>query len=203
MSIKTKGGFDMSKKKVVAAVGMALALSAGQLMAQETTSTGAVQSTTVTCADLNWSAEVLALNPDIAAMCQTVYEKDGKLYAKTSVEVVRVRGNTMTFRPKHTDGTLGDSRSVTLDSSWRANIAGRSYRASDLSRGQELNVYLPEDRFALAVVDDDGLDDSDMMDIGAATEMPTTASPLFLIGLAGGAFLALGGLLSGVRRRFS
>ena len=192
------------KKKVVAAVGMALALSAGQLMAQETTSTGAVQSSTVTCADLNWSAEVLALNPDIAAMCQTVYEKDGKLYAKTSVEVVRVRGNTMTFRPKHTDGTLGDSRSITLDSAWRANIGGRQYRASDLSRGQELNVYLPEDRFALAVADDDGLDETEMMAIGAvATEMPTTASPLFLVGLAGGAFLALGGLLSGVRRRFS
>jgi len=194
----------MSKKKVVAAVGMALAMSAGQLMAQETTSTGAVQSSTVTCADLNWSAEVLALNPDIASMCQTVYEKDGKLYAKTSVEVVRVRGNTMTFRPKHTDGTLGDSRTVTLDSAWRANIGGRQYRASDLSRGQNLNVYLPEDRFALAVADDDGLDETDMMAIGAvATEMPTTASPLFLVGLAGGAFLALGGLLSGVRRRFS
>ena len=194
----------MSKKKVVAAVGMALAMSAGQLMAQETTSTGAVQSSTVTCADLNWSAEVLALNPDIASMCQTVYEKDGKLYAKTSVEVVRVRGNTMTFRPKHTDGTLGDSRSITLDSAWRANIGGRSYRASDLSRGQELNVYLPEDRFALAVADDDGLDETEMMAIGAVTtEMPTTASPLFLVGLAGGAFLALGGLLSGVRRRFS
>ena len=194
----------MSKKKVVAAVGMALAMSAGQLMAQETTSTGAVQSSTVTCADLNWSAEVLALNPDIASMCQTVYEKDGKLYAKTSVEVVRVRGNTMTFRPKHTDGTLGDSRTVTLDSAWRANIGGRQYRASDLSRGQNLNVYLPEDRFALAVADDDGLDETDMMAIGAvATEMPTTASPLFLVGLAGGAFLALGGLLSGIRRRLA
>src|SRR5210317_2074942 len=128
MSIKTKGGFDMSKKKkVVAAVGMALALSAGQLMAQETTSTGAVQSTTVTCADLNWSAEVLALNPDIAAMCQSVYEKDGELYAKASIEVVRVRGNRMTFRPLHTDGTMGDSRSVQLDSAWRAEIGGRSY----------------------------------------------------------------------------
>ena len=34
-------------------------------------------------------------------------------------------------------------------------------------------------------------------------EMPTTASPLFLFGLAGGAFLALGGLLSGLRRRLS
>ena len=193
----------MSQKKVVAAVGMALALSAGQLMAQETSSSGAVQSSTVTCADLNWSAEVLAANPDIAAMCQTVYEKDGRLFAKTSIEVVRVRGNTMTFRPKHTDGTLGDSRSVTLDSSWRANIGGRQYRASDLMRGQSLNVYLPEDRFALAVEDDDGLDDADLMAIEDATEMPTTASPLFLVGLAGGAFLALGGLLSGIRRRLA
>jgi hypothetical protein len=181
---------------------MALALSAGQLMAQETTSTGKVQSSTVSCADLNWSAEVLAANPDIGAMCQTVYEKNGKLFAKTSIEVVRVRGNTMTFRPIHTDGTKGDSRSVTLDSSWRAKIAGREYRASDLMRGQELNVYLPEDRFALAV-EDDSLDDSDFMAIEETTEMPTTASPLFLIGLAGGAFLALGGLLSGIRRRLS
>jgi hypothetical protein len=198
MSTKTKGGFDMSKKMVVIA-GMALALSAGQLMAQDTTSTGKVQSSTVTCADLNWSAEVLAANPDIASMCQTVYEKNGKLFAKTSVEVVRVRGNTMTFRPIHTDGTKGDSRSVTLASSWRAKIAGREYRASDLMRGQELNVYLPEDRFALAIEDVE----SEFVVIEAVTEMPTTASPLFLIGLAGGAFLALGGMLRGIRRRLS
>ena len=112
----------MSKKMVVA-VGMALSMSAGQLMAQDTNSAGAVQSSTVTCADLNWSAEVLAMNPDIGAMCQTVYEKDGKLYAKTSIEVVRVRGNTMTFRPKHIDGTLGDSRSVTLQKLAAVSIA--------------------------------------------------------------------------------
>ena len=189
-------------KKVVIAVGMALSLSAGQIMAQDTTSTGKVQSSTVTCADLNWSAEVLAANPDIAAMCQTVYEKNGRLFAKTSIEVVRVRGNTMTFRPLHIDGTKGDSRSVTLDSSWRAKIAGREYRASDLMRGQNLNVYLPEDRFALAIEDEE-LDDADFMVIEDATEMPTTASPLFLVGLAGGAFLALGGLLSGIRRRLA
>jgi hypothetical protein len=197
MSIITKGEFDMSKKMVIA-VGMALSLSAGHIMAQDANSTGKVQSTTVTCADLNWSAEVLAANPDVAAMCQTVYEKDGKLFAKTSIEVVRVRGNTMTFRPLHVDGTKGDSRSVTLDSSWRAKIAGREYRASDLMRGQELNVYLPEDRFALAIEDSEVY-----MVIEEATEMPTTASPLFLFGLAGGAFLALGGMLSGIRRRLA
>jgi hypothetical protein len=185
-------------KKIALAVGLTLSLSAGQLMAAK-----GVESTTVTCADLNWSAEVLAANPDIAAMCQTVYDKDGKLFAKTSIEVVRVRGNTMTFRPKHIDGTLGDSRSVNLDSSWRATIGGREYRARDLTRGQELNVYLPEDRFALAVEDDDGIDDHDIVLIVAAVEMPTTASPLFLFGLAGGAFLALGGLLSGIRRRLT
>jgi hypothetical protein len=185
-------------KKIALVVGMALSLSAGQLMAAK-----GVESTTVTCEDLNWSAEVLAANPDIAAMCQTVYDKDGKLFAKTSIEVVRVRGNTMTFRPKHIDGTLGDSRSVTLDRSWRATIGGREYRASDLMRGQELNVYLPEDRFALAVEDDDGIDEIDIVVIMDATEMPTTASPLFLVGLAGGAFLALGGLLSGIRRRLT
>ena len=185
-------------KKMIVVAGLGVALAAGQAMAQDK-----VESATVTCDDLNWSAEVLAKNPDIAAMCQTVYEKDGKLYAKTSVEVVRVRGNTMTFRPLHTDGTRGDSRSVTLDSSWRADIGGRSYRASDLNRGQQLNVYLPEDRFALAVEDDDGPDEADFMVIEEAVEMPTTASPLFLIGLAGGAFLALGGVFSAVRRRLA
>ena len=149
-------------KKIVVGVAMALSLSAGQLMAQDTNSTGKVMSTTVTCADLNWSAEVLAQNPDIGGMCQSVYEKNGKLYAKTSIEVVRVRGNTMTYRPLHVDGTKGDSRSVTLNSSFRAKIAGREYRASDLSRGQELNVYMPEDRFALAI-EDESLDDEDFM----------------------------------------
>jgi hypothetical protein len=175
---------------------MALSLSAGSLMAQDR-----VEST-VSCADLNWAAEVLAANPDIGEACQTVYEKDGRLFAKTTVEVVRVRGNRMTFRPLHTDGSRGDSRSVQLDSSWRAEIGGRSYRASDLMRGQQLNVYIPEDRFALAIHDADGPDEADLVMIeDEVVEMPTTASPLFLIGAAGGAFLALGGLLTGLRRR--
>ncbi len=34
-----------------------------------------------------------------------------------------------------------------------------------------------------------------------APELPTTASPLPLIGLAGGLFIALGGLMAGLRRR--
>lgn len=185
-------------KKIALATGMALSLSAGSLMAQDSTS-GAV-----TCADLNWAAQVLAQNPDVGESCQSVLEKNGKLYAKVTVEVVRVRGNRMTFRPLHTDGTMGDTRSVQVDSSWRADIGGRKYRAGDLMRGQQLNVYIPEDRFALAVHDADGPDEMDLITIEEEViAMPATASPLFLIGAIGGGLLALGGLLTGIRRRLS
>lgn len=185
----------MSKKMVVV-VGVAAALSAGSAMAQPTRSA-------VTCADLNWSAEVLAANPDIGQTCTSVWEKDGKLYAKAPIEVVRTRGNRMTFRTVHQDGSLGDSRSVVMESDWRADIGGRKYRTSDLMRGQRLNVYLPEDRFALIVEDEDGPDEMDMVDIEEEVMMPTTASPLFLIGLAGGALLAVGGLFGRIRRRLA
>ncbi len=181
------------QKKLAVAVGMALALSMGQQATAQTP----------TCADIQWSAEVLARNPDIGMSCRGVYEKDGRMFAKATVEIVRVRGNNLTLRPLHTDGTRGESRSITVDSAWRAEIGGRNYRASDLMRGQELNVYIPSDRWSLIVEDDDGIDGDAEHDMEEAVAMPTTASPLFLIGAAGGAFLALGGLLSAVRRRLS
>ncbi|MEM9256219.1 MAG: hypothetical protein AAGA91_12285 [Pseudomonadota bacterium] len=185
-------------KKMVLLTGMGLALATGQVNAQMTDEP-------VTCADLDWSAEVLARNPDIGQSCFGVYEKDGKLYAKTEIEVIRVRGNTITFRPLHTDGTKGESRSVTVGNDFRAIIAGREYRASDLMRGQILNVYLPEDRFALHIADEDGPGEDDVIEIMEAevVEMPTTASPLFLIGSLGAALLALGGVFTSVRRRLS
>ena len=106
----------------------------------------------VECADLNWSAEVLAANPDIAFACQGVYEKDGILYAKASIEVVRVTGNRLRFRTLLTNGTKGSPRTVTLDSKWMVNLSGKEYRLMDLVEGQQLNIYLPEDRFALTVL---------------------------------------------------
>ena len=185
-------------KKIVAVTGLGLALASGSTLAQSS-----AQSSTVTCADLNWSAEVLARNPDVAETCRAVYEKDGRLFAQMQIEVIRTRGNTMTFRTLHTDGTRGDSRSVTMDPGFRAQIGGRSYRVSDLNRGQQLNVYLPEDRFALIMEDEDGPDHTDAVAIEDATVMPTTASPLFLIGLAGGVLFGLGGIAGAMRRRLS
>lgn len=164
-----------------------------------------------TCDDLEWAAAVKAEYPDVEQSCQGVYEQGGKLYAKVSIEVLRVRGNRVTFRTLHTDGSKGPSHSVQVPTTWRADIAGRKYRASELVRGQELNVYMPQDRFAFATHDSGGsADDSDVtimveetVMIEDAVAMPTTASPLFLIGLGGGGLLAFGGLLTAIRRRRS
>lgn len=165
--------------------------------------TGAqAQDNMIDCAEINWSAQVLAKNPDIGEACQGVYERNGKLFAKAQIEITRARGNRLSFRPMHTDGTQGKARSVTLPSSWRAKIEGQTYRAGDLLPGQQLDVYLPEDRFALAVDDGDfgGDEELVMIEEVVMAAMPKTASPLFAI-LAGGlSALGLGGLMTFRRR---
>ena len=110
----------------------------------------------LTCEDLTWSPEVLAANPDIALACQGVYEKDGVLYARATIEVVNVQGDTIRFRTLRTDGSKGVTRSVKMDSNWRIRLDGRDYRARDLNSGQQLNIYLPQDRFALTVLNSTG-----------------------------------------------
>lgn len=103
------------------------------------------------CEDLNWSAQVIAANPDISRSCLGVYVRNNKYFAKSQIEVVRVNGYSLTFRAVRRDGSLGKPRRVTVPTTWRAQIDGVSYRAADLYAGQRLNVYIPEDRFALTV----------------------------------------------------
>jgi len=167
-----------------------------------------------TCDDLVWSAQVLEANPDIGMACKGVFEQGGELYAKVTIEITRARGNRITFRPQHTDGSRGDLRSIAVPNAWRARIGGQTYRASELLPGQELNVYMPQDRFALAMdtgdmvaaQSSDGEVEMEMMEIEeaavVATAMPKTASPLYAI-LAGGlALLGLGATMT-YRRKTS
>ena len=130
----------------IAVTGLALLL-AGSVAAAEDRPRGAVR-----CEDLKWAPQVLVANPDIELACQGVYEKDGVLYAKATIEVVRAVGNTLKFRTVRNDGSLGKRLSVTLGSQWRVKLDGRDYRLSELVAGQRLDIFLPEDRFALSVV---------------------------------------------------
>lgn len=131
--------------KTAVAVGVLMALTGASVVTAE-------ERGAVTCEELRWSAEVLEANPDIALACRGVYELDGVLYALASIEVSGIKGNTMRFRTLRTDGSKGPTRSVKLPPSWRVNLDGREYRLGELVSGQQLDIYLPEDRFALVVV---------------------------------------------------
>ena len=148
----------------------------------------------LTCDDIEWSSVVTDEYPDISKACDDVVQRDGRLFARVKVELLRVRGNNLTFRVLNNDGTSGGAYTQNVGSSWRARIGGVSYRARDLMRGQRLNVYMPSDRWAIIHEDDDGPDIADAIPLEVAPELPKTASQLPLIGLLGA-----GLLLAGVR----
>lgn len=110
-----------------------------------------IQTRLPSCATLNWSEAVHRSYPDIHQICRGVYQKDGVLYARAEVEVLRVSGNRLTLRTLHTDGSRGHQTTVRVGPDWRARIDGREYRAGELVGGQRLTVYIPEDRFAIAL----------------------------------------------------
>ncbi len=157
----------------------------------------------LSCDDITWSSVVTDQYPSIADACNAVMEKNGQMYARVSVELLRVRGNNLTFKVLNRDGTSGGAYTQNVGNSWRAQISGRSYRARDLSRGQRLNVYLPPDRWAIIHEDADGPDLEDAIELTAAPMLPTTASKLPLVGVVGAGFLLLGAAftLLRVRRR--
>jgi len=181
--------------KKVAVLGCAVAaLSIGQ---------SALAQDDLTCADIEWSSSVTNEVPTIADACDAVVTKNGALFARVQVEVQRVRGRSLTFKILNNDGSSGGSYTQQVPTSWRAHIGGQSFRASELSRGQQLNVYLPNDRWAIIHEDDDGPDMADAIEVVAAATLPETASPLPLIGLLGGLFVMLGAGLGAIRRRLA
>lgn len=102
-----------------------------------------------TCQTLPWSDAVHRAYPDVENICQGIYQRDGRLYARASIEVLRTAGNRITIRTLHTDGSAGHQRSMRVPPDWRATINGREYRVGELLPGQKLTVYLPPERFDL------------------------------------------------------
>jgi hypothetical protein len=165
--------------------------------------------TDLTCADIDFTSEVTSVYPDIAEACQDVVEIDGERYAKIGVEVVRASNTSASFRIKHADGTYGPTHRAELPSDWRARLDGRQVRARDLVRGQELNLYMPSDRWEAAVTAPTATfvvyrgyalyeDDVERSTIRT---LPSTASPLATFAAAGGAALLTAFFMRIYRRR--
>lgn len=163
--------------------------------------------TDLTCDDIVFGAEVTSRYADIADGCWDVVELDGERYAKMKVEILQTRGRTATFRFKHPDGSFGPTQSTTVASDWRAEIGGQTYSMRQLNAGQEVNVYVPSDRWEAQLGDTSGVLTTyyavvmvEESSSGSGAALPSTASALPLIGLLGvGSLFAA--FLMRIRRR--
>jgi hypothetical protein len=183
---------------------------AGTLLALSWTGAALAQGN---CSELVFTGPVAREFPEARNACIGVETREGRQYAHFQARIRSVRGNTVEAEFKMPDGTYGRPISVTPNSDSRVRIAGRSYRWSELSRGQELDVYLPPDRWEIAVpADTDAqfaaapavttLAIAQPAPIVAANTLPRTASPLPLVGALGGLLTALGFAVAAIRRRF-
>ena len=193
----------MMKRNIVGAAGILLALSWTQ-------STLAQQPT---CADLNFTGPIAREHPQVRDACIDVVEREGRPFAHAQARIRNVRGGTVEAELRLPDGTYTEPITVTPDPSARVRIAGRDYRWRDLSRGQELDVWLPPDRWEIAVPEDPAqqfaaapavtvLVISEPATTVAANTLPRTASPVPLMGALGALLAALGFGVAAIRRRF-
>lgn len=168
-----------------------------------------------TCMDLEFAPDILAVLPEANAACREVVMKGGQPYARFTAEIrknlmgSRNQMGKITARFKRADGSWTSNYTFSPDPSARIKIGGRSYRWSELGNGQQLDLYLPPDRFAVAVHDDPELDFVEtevvimtvVVERAPREELPTTASIVPLIGALGALFVALGAGIGFVRRR--
>jgi hypothetical protein len=165
------------------------------------------------CRDITFTGPVAREFPDARDACLGVESREGRPYAHFQARITSVRGNTVGAEFKLPDGTYGRSIAFTPDANSRVRIAGRNYRWNELSRGQELDVWLPPDRWEVVVPSDPAQSFaaaptvtvfaiSEPAPALAANTLPRTASLLPLVGVLGGLLTALGFAIAGIRRRF-
>ncbi len=129
---------------------------------------------------------------------------------RISGEVVNVRSNLLTLR--HDDGSGRQAYRIPRGAS--ITIRGEQIRLQDLQPGQRIRVYYretetgrvivmspPEETETLIVVEEEPVMAVEPEPEPEPVMLPATASPLPLIGLLGGGFIALGALVAGLRRR--
>lgn len=192
----------MKKSSIIGAASVLLALS----WTQSTLAQG-------NCAEIQFTGPVAREFPNARNACLGVVTRDGRQFAHFQARVTNVRGNTVEVEFKHPDGSYGNEISYTPDPEARVNIAGRTYRYRDLSRGQELDVYLPPDRWEVAVQSDPAVSFAAAPTVVfvtvaqpapavAASTLPRTGSLVPLVGALGGLLTVLGFAIAGLRRRF-
>jgi len=164
----------------------------------------------ITCDDITLSDEITSQYPDAQGACLGVVERDGQNFVKMKVRLTRNPiSHHISFRILDADGNPGPNHSVIVASDWRANIGGREYTTNDLTRGQELSLYLPSNRWEAHVAAPEAEPPMELMFVAIrvasmpedTASLPATSSIMPLFGLLGGAAFLGAGLIRVFRRK--
>ena len=159
------------------------------------------------CADLRDhmepTAEALERFSDLQGSCEGIYEINGAKYVRSQAVIRSKRGGKVTLYLPATDRTF----EATPDTSGRVWVGNRKMRIRDLSRGDEVGIYLSMDKFFQEQVDeialavpDESADTHTLVPLNPAPALPTTASVLPALGMTSGLLLAAGLLMRRFRK---
>lgn len=155
----------------------------------------------LSCQDFLPTEEALERFPNLIGACESVVERDGELFGLFRA-IVRSPGNRklILYIPA-TDKTV----SINPEPNSHVIINGRKTRPRELTRGQEIRIYLPALEFAKPNITEVVLvTESDLLiehETTMVTSLPTTASLLPALGLGSVALLGTGWFVR--RRRIS
>lgn len=175
---------------------------------------GAVEPATAQsgCADIDFNDTITDRFPNAGNACLGIEARDGREFAHFQAEIVSVSGNRVRAKFRLPDGSYSETYSFETGSNDRVELGGRSYRYRELSRGQELDIYIPHDRWEFHIPEEENFEVARTVAIvtpmmseggGEPAVLPSTASALPLLGIAG-SLLVLAGLgVTVVRRRLA
>jgi hypothetical protein len=169
----------------------------------------------LTCDDIEFTGSIEDTFPNVEDYCLEVVEREGVQYARIHARIATPGFSTVVIQAQHPDGSWGERRKITPASDFRVRIAGRDTRIRDLVRGQEINIYLKEGDWNLAMTDEAAETveiaaiapyvapvtiEEHVEDDTSTASMPKTATMVPFIGMLGGLMIAFG-LVLRLRRR--
>jgi hypothetical protein len=161
------------------------------------------------CADIDFTSSITDRFPNARNACLGIETREGRQFAHFQAEIVRVSGNQVRARFLRPDGSYSETFAFDMDAGDRVEVGGRSYRYRELSRGQQLDIYVPNDRWEFHIPEEDDFSVARTVAVampyeadtgGEGAMLPQTAGPLPLLGLAGVLLTAAGLALAAIRR---
>lgn len=113
----------------------------------------------VGCDEIEFDASVTARYERVQEACQDVIDHEGTLYAKLTARIVKPGTEAVVLQYRHRDGSWGPRTRVEPSPEFRALIDGKRTPIGELARGQEVNVYLTNKLWSVAIA---GIGESDI-----------------------------------------